>query len=75
MDICPAIVSNVEAISTEVSYFAVSSLGHAPVKFVDSDGIERIRPDPLKLKPDRVEDPILWMLSRLSPDSFPSNSG
>ena len=74
MDICPAIVSNVEAISTEVSYFAVSSLGHAPVKFVDSDGIERIGPDPVKLKPDRVEDPILWMLSRLSPDSFPSNS-
>ncbi len=72
MDICPAIVSNVEAISTEISYFAVSSLGHAPVKFVDSDGVERIGPDPVKLKPERVEDPILWMLSRLSPSSFPS---
>ena len=74
MDICPAIVSNVEAISTEISYFAVSSLGHAPVKFVDSDGVERIGPDPVKLNPERVEDPILWMLSRLSPDSFPSTS-
>jgi len=74
MDVCPAIISNVEAISTEVSYFAVSSLGHAPVKFVDSDGVERIGPDPVKLKPERVEDPILWMLSRLSPNSFPSKS-
>ena len=74
MDICPAIVSNVEAISTEISYFAVSSLGHAPVKFVDTDGVERIGPDPVKLKPERVEDPILWMLSRLSPNSFPSKS-
>ena len=74
MDICPAIVSNVEAISTEVSYFAVSSLGHAPVKFVDSEGVERIGPDPVKLKPERVADPILWMLSRLSPSSFPSKS-
>ncbi|MFT6864999.1 MAG: hypothetical protein ACJAVK_003571 [Akkermansiaceae bacterium] len=74
MEICPAIVSNVEAISTEVSFFAVSSLGHAPVKFVDSDGVERIGPDPVKLKPERVEDPILWMLSRLSPNSFPSTS-
>lgn len=74
MEICPAIVSNVEAISTEVSYFAVSSLGHAPVKFVDTEGVERIGPDPMKLMPVKVEDPILWMLSRLCPTSFPSSS-
>ena len=71
VDVCPAIVSNVESISTEIRYFAVSSLGHAPIKFTDSDGVERIGPDPAQLKPDRVEEPILWIASLLS-DLFPS---
>ena len=73
MDVCPAIVANAEAISSNVCYFAASPLGHPPVKFNDSDGAERIGPDPQKLDPQRVEDATLWVLSQLAPNIFPSD--
>ena len=73
MDVCPAIVANAEAISSNVCYFAASPLGHPPIKFNDSGGTERIGPDPQKLDPQRVEDATLWVLSQLAPNIFPSD--
>jgi hypothetical protein len=73
MDVCPAIVANAEAISSNVCYFAASPLGHPPIKFNDVGGAERIGPDPQKLDPQRVEDATLWVLSQLAPNIFPSD--
>ncbi len=72
MDICPEIVSNAEAISSNVAYFALSPLGCSPVKFTDRNGIENIGPDPKQIKPRYVEDPTLWVLSQIAPSFVPS---
>lgn len=74
LEVCPAIVSNAEAISSVVSYFAASPLGHAPVTFIDRGGEERIGPDPKLLKPERVEDATLWVLAKIAPAMIPSNN-
>lgn len=72
LEICPSIVANAEAISSEVSYFPASPLGHPPVQFEDSQGHLRIGPDPAKLDPQMVEDATLWVLSKIAPSMFPS---
>lgn len=72
MDICPEIVSNAEAISSNVAYFAISPLGCSPVTFTDSSGQERIGPDPKLIKPRYVEDPTLWVLTQIAPNFVPS---
>jgi hypothetical protein len=74
LSICPSIVANAEAISSEVMFFAASPLGHPPVQFEDSAGHLRIGPDPTKLAPQRVEDATLWVLSKIAPVMFPSHS-
>ena len=73
LDVCPAIVANAEEISSDVAFFAASPLGSAPIRFIDSDGVERIGPDPSKLNPQRVEDATLWVLTKIAPSFFPSN--
>jgi hypothetical protein len=72
LEICPSIVANAEAISSEVCYFPASPLGHPPVQFEDSQGQLRIGPDPAKLDPQMVEDATLWVLSKIAPSMFPS---
>ncbi len=72
--ICPSIVANAEAISSNVSYFAVSPLGCSPVEFLDRDGTPRIGPDPKQLNPRHVEAPTLWVLAQTTPDMIPSTS-
>lgn len=72
VEVCPSIVANAESISSDVCYFATSPLGHSPVKFIDGSGIERIGPDPKLLKPSKVEDAALWVLSKVAPALFPS---
>jgi hypothetical protein len=72
LSVSPSIVANAEAISSDVMFFAASPLGHPPIRFVDSDGVTRIGPDPLKLNPQRVEDATLWVLSKIAPSMFPS---
>jgi hypothetical protein len=74
LEVSPSIVANAEAISSEVMFFAASPLGHPPVQFEDAQGHVRIGPDPAKLDPQRVEDPTLWVLSKLAPAMFPSHS-
>lgn len=72
MDICPAIIANAEAISSNVAYFAVSPLGCSPVEFTDRDGHRRIGPDPKHIKPRHVDAPTLWVLAQSAPDMIPS---
>lgn len=72
--VCPSIVANAEAISSNVCYFAVSPLGCSPVEFLDRDGTPRIGPDPKQLSPKHVEGPTLWVLTQTTPEMIPSNS-
>ena len=71
LELAPEIVSNAESISNTVMYFAVSPLGASPVSFKDSNGDERIGPDPARLSPRWVEIPTLWVLSIISPTFVP----
>lgn len=66
--IAPALVANVEEISSRVRYFAASSFGHAPVKMGTGDYV----PDPRRLKPIMAEVPPLWLLSKIQPALVPS---
>ena len=72
LQICPAIVANAEAISSEVMYFAASPLGCSPVEFMDARGNRMIGPDPKLLNPQYVEIPTLWVLSRVAPGIVPA---
>ena len=62
--ICPSIVTNAEALSANVCYFAVSAFGHTPVKV----GEGAYAPDPARLKPFQIEIPTLWALATFCPD-------
>lgn len=70
--VCPSIVANAEAISSNVCYFAVSPLGCSPVEFLDHEGTTRIGPDPKQLNPKHVEGPTLWVLTQTTPEMIPS---
>ena len=72
LDVCPSIVANAEAISSNVSYFAISPLGCSPVEFIDREGTQRIGPDPKQINPRHVEGPSLWVLSQVAPELIPS---
>ena len=75
LELCPAIVSNAEAISSNVAYFAISPLGCSPVQFTDLEGHIRIGPDPQLMKPKNVEVPTLWVLSQIAPEVVLKKSG
>jgi hypothetical protein len=64
--LCPAVVANAEALSQNVTFFAVSSFGHTPVKIGPGEYV----PDPAKLQPAFVEIPLLWILSHVCPALF-----
>lgn len=69
----PSICTTVEAISSDVRYFAASAFGTPPVEFTDTDNsTKRIGPDPAHLSPIHICDPTLWLLSRLEPTLIPS---
>jgi hypothetical protein len=71
IDVCPSVVANAEAISSEVLYFAISPLGTSPVVFTDSAGARRIGPEPGRIAPIGVEIPTLWILSQIAPGMVP----
>jgi hypothetical protein len=64
--LCPPLVANAEALSTNVTFFAASSFGHTPIKIGPGEYV----PDPSKLRPAFVEVPLLWILSQVCPDLF-----
>jgi hypothetical protein len=65
-ELCPAVVANAEALSSNVLYFAASSFGHTPFKVGPGEYV----PDPAKLEPAYVEAPLLWILSQICPGLF-----
>jgi hypothetical protein len=65
-DLCPAVVANAEALSSNVMFFAASSFGHTPIKIGPGEYV----PDPAKLEPSHVEIPLLWILSHVCPALF-----
>jgi hypothetical protein len=69
LELAPTIVGNAETTSSQVTYFPVSSFGHAPLK-VDSGSYV---PDPGQLQPILAEIPVLWILSIIRPDLVPSS--
>jgi hypothetical protein len=71
IEVCPSVVANAEAISSEVLYFAISPLGTSPVVFTDSAGARRIGPDPGRIAPIGVDIPTLWVLSQIAPGMVP----
>jgi hypothetical protein len=62
-----AVVANAEAISSDVRYFLISAFGSAPVRFKAADGSSKIGPDPKRIRPQFIEHPTLWALSRVAP--------
>ena len=68
LELAPTVVANAESISDTVMYFPVSSFGHAPVKI----GAGMFVPDPRRLEPILVDIPLLWILSRITPELVPA---
>lgn len=67
--VCPTVVSNAEALSDNVMFFAVSAFGHTPIK-VEIDNKPVYVPDPMRLDPTQVEIPPLWLLSQFASRLF-----
>jgi hypothetical protein len=67
--LCPAVVANAEALSSNVMFFAASSFGHTPIK-IKVGQQTKYAPDPTKLQPMFVEIPPLWILSQVCPNLF-----
>ena len=61
--LCPSVLANAEALSTNLLFFAASSFGHTPLKIGPGEYV----PDPLRLQPVHVEIPLLWVLSQVCP--------
>lgn len=70
--LCPGLVASAESLAHELRYFAASSFGHMPVVIQSGLNKGRIAPDPLRLVPSRVEEPVYWLMHLASPEMFPS---
>lgn len=71
-ELCPGLVMTAESLAANVRFFAVTSFGHSPVVISEGPNRGRIAPDPRRLMPSRVEDPVYWILHLSSPDLIPS---
>ncbi len=63
-EIAPSIVMQAEMISSDVKYFAASPLGHSPQVIESGSNAGKIAPIPEKIKPQNVEVPLMWLLSK-----------
>lgn len=68
LSVDPSIVYGAEAISKNVRFFAVSSLGHSPIKIESGPQAGKIAPVPSLLNPINAEIPTVWALSQKEPD-------
>ena len=69
--LCPGLVATAESLASEICYFAVTSFGHQPTVIGAGPNKGRIAPDPQRLAPAHVEEPVYWLLHRASPDLLP----
>lgn len=60
----PSIVSTAESLSENTMFFAVSPLGHTPIKIESGECAGMIAPDIEKLNPMYVEVPTIWAISQ-----------
>ncbi len=65
--LCPTIVANAESISTRITYFPLSSLGHSPKEIPEGPLAGRLAPNPKRLQPILATTPVLWILAQQSP--------
>jgi hypothetical protein len=72
LDLCPGLVASAESLAEEIRYFAATSFGHNPVVIQQGPNKGRIAPDPQRLAPAHVEEPVYWLLHRASPELLPS---
>ncbi len=72
VSLCPGLVASAESLAQEIRYFAASSFGHMPVVIQSGLNKGRIAPDPQRLAPSRVEEPVYWLMHLASPEMFPS---
>jgi hypothetical protein len=68
VSLCPGLVATAESLASEICYFAVTSFGHQPTVIAAGANKGRIAPDPQRLAPAHVEEPVYWLLHRASPD-------
>jgi len=71
-ELCPGLVMTAESLAANLRFFAVTSFGHSPVVITEGPNRGRIAPDPRRLAPTRVEDPVYWILHLTSPELIPS---
>ena len=72
VSLCPGLVATAESLASEICYFAVTSFGHQPTVLTTGPNKGRIAPDPQRLAPAHVEEPVYWLLHRSSPELLPS---
>ena len=70
--LCPGLVASAESLAEEICYFAATSFGHTPVMIQAGSNKGRIAPDPQRLAPAHVEEPLYWLMHLASPAMFPS---
>jgi hypothetical protein len=70
--LCPGLVASAESLAEQISYFAASSFGHMPVMIQAGPNKGRIAPDPQRLAPAHVEEPLYWLMHLASPAMFPA---
>ena len=71
--LCPGLVASAESLAEQINYFAATSFGHTPVMIPAGLNKGRIAPDPQRLAPAHVEEPLYWLMHLASPAMFPSS--
>ena len=71
--LCPGLVASAESLAEQICYFAATSFGHTPVTIQAGINKGRIAPDPQRLAPAHVEEPLYWLMHLASPAMFPSS--
>lgn len=70
--LCPGLVASAESLAEQICYFAATSFGHTPVMIQAGLNKGRIAPDPQRLAPAHVEEPLYWLMHLASPTMLPS---
>jgi hypothetical protein len=70
--LCPGLVASAESLAEQICYFAATSFGHSPVMIQAGLNKGRIAPDPQRLAPAHVEEPLYWLMHLASPAMFPA---
>ena len=70
--LCPGLVASAESLAEQICYFAATSFGHTPVMVASGPNKGRIAPDPQRLAPAHVEEPLYWLMHLASPAMFPA---